>query len=89
MYFADSPKTPADNTDFYNLCSALVNYQQNFYDGDPLNYNTEGFVIGSPWHGDPLNAAILFLAQIPASRKAVCSRAGMMTAEQAISLLEA
>ena len=59
------PKAPSDDAGFYALCQLFVTYQQTLCANNGLSFNTEGFVVGSPWHGDPMNAAVMFLAGNP------------------------
>lgn len=51
---------------FHNGCWDFVHYQRKLYNFDANEFKSEGFVIGSPWHGDVLEAPILFLSSNPA-----------------------
>ncbi|MBQ7155266.1 MAG: hypothetical protein IJR85_06920 [Synergistaceae bacterium] len=64
----DGASDPSDNDDkdFFNLCKIFVKYQKRFYDNIPgLSFEDEGFLIGSPWHGEPLKAKVLFVGSNP------------------------
>ncbi len=47
-------------------CWDFVDYQRDFCVKNQTTLATEGFQIGSPWHGDVINAPVLFLSINPA-----------------------
>lgn len=55
------------NNILIDACWDFVQYQYNNVCGGSITeFNREGFQIGSPWHGDILQAPVLFLAGNPA-----------------------
>ena len=50
---------------FAESCWDFVHYQVKMCNGDPKEFRREGFQIGSPWHGDVIEAPILFLSSNP------------------------
>ena len=60
-----------EDPDFFNLCRFFADYQQNqFYNhDDSRSFAREGFIVGSPWHGDALNATVLFIGSNPGLTK--------------------
>ena len=54
------------NRVFIESCWDFADYQRKFCQGNSLTLHNEGFQVGSPWHGDILNAPVLFLSINPA-----------------------
>ena len=60
-----------EDPDFFNLCRLFADYHQNqFYNpDDSRSFAREGFFVGSLWHGDALNATVLFIGSNPGLTK--------------------
>ena len=63
---------PTEDPDFFNMCRLFADYQKNparFYKNDYRSFSREGFMVGSAWHGDALNATVLFIGSNPGLTK--------------------
>ena len=58
-------KVTEDNDDFYTVCKTFVDYQQKICGKENLDFNKEGFMIGSPWHGNFDEAEFVFIGPNP------------------------
>lgn len=55
-----------DDPNFLDCCWDFVDYQRTMCTKAETTLNAEGFQIGSPWHGDVMQAPVLFLSINPA-----------------------
>lgn len=66
------PEEKHDEDAFFEGCKNFAQYQRDLCKEKGLDFNQEGFMVGSPWHGDIEKAPVLFLSSNPAITLGSC-----------------